>query len=263
MDKQLVVIVYGVTIVASAVAGGYLPAVIRMTHVRMQMILSFVGGLMLGIAVLHLLPHSWEKTQSITATMHAMLAGLLATFLMMRAFQFHQHDHQDETDGGCEHEHGHPQPGSPAKLSWLGVVFGLSIHTFIDGVALGSDVVAHTGAVPGFGVYLAILLHKPLDALSVSSLMHTQGWSRRSIQAANACFALMCPLGALCVVWGIGANGPGLGYLLAAAAGVFLCISLSDLLPEVQFHRHDRLQLSCALLLGIAVAFGMEALHQH
>ena len=50
---------------------------------------------------------------------------------------------------------------------------------------------------------------------------------------------------------------------LAFSAGTFLCISLSDLLPELQFHSHDRLKLSVALLLGLGVAHfaaRMEAL---
>jgi len=279
MNKELLVIAYGITIVASAVAGGYLPALIRMTHVRMQLILSFVGGLMLGVAILHLLPHSLEMVEGLPnhreAVMRALLIGLLVTFFMMRAFHFHQHG--EDTSGGDDdhgHQHGHVEQRPGTKLSWLGVIFGLSLHTFIDGIALGTAIMADHGhgAWPPFGfrVYLAILLHKPLDALSLASLMHVQGWSHRTIQAANACFALTCPVGALMVVTssrfdvlGFSAGGATLGLLLAAAAGVFLCIALSDLLPEVQFHRHDRVQLSTALLLGIAIAYGMELLHQH
>jgi zinc and cadmium transporter len=40
---------------------------------------------------------------------------------------------------------------------------------------------------------------------------------------------------------------------LAFSAGTFLCIALSDLLPELQFHSHDRLKLSIALLAGFAL----------
>jgi zinc and cadmium transporter len=47
---------------------------------------------------------------------------------------------------------------------------------------------------------------------------------------------------------------------LAFSAGTFLCISLSDLLPELQLHRHDRVKLSIALLLGLAVAWGSHRL---
>ena len=43
---------------------------------------------------------------------------------------------------------------------------------------------------------------------------------------------------------------PGPPAALAFSAGTFLCIALSDLLPELQFHAHDRFKLSVALLAG-------------
>jgi zinc and cadmium transporter len=45
-----------------------------------------------------------------------------------------------------------------------------------------------------------------------------------------------------------------LGAVLAFCAGTFLCIACSDLLPELQFHLHDRTKLSLSLVAGIAVA---------
>jgi zinc and cadmium transporter len=53
-----------------------------------------------------------------------------------------------------------------------------------------------------------------------------------------------------------------LGAALAFSAGVFLCISLSDLLPEVQFHSHDRLWLSLCLLCGVTIAWAIGFLEQ-
>ena len=50
---------------------------------------------------------------------------------------------------------------------------------------------------------------------------------------------------------------------LAVSAGFFICISLSDLLPEVSFHQHDRGKLTLSLLLGIALAFAVENLPGH
>jgi zinc and cadmium transporter len=47
----------------------------------------------------------------------------------------------------------------------------------------------------------------------------------------------------------------GLGETLGFAAGTFLCIATSDLLPELQFHRHDRVKLSAALAAGLALAW--------
>jgi zinc and cadmium transporter len=47
-------------------------------------------------------------------------------------------------------------------------------------------------------------------------------------------------------------------YAMSFSAGTFLCISLSDLLPELQFHHHDRGKLSAALVLGLLVAIGIS-----
>ena len=44
---------------------------------------------------------------------------------------------------------------------------------------------------------------------------------------------------------------------------MFLCVSLSDLLPELQFHRHDRVLLTIALILGLGVAWLAGQFHHH
>ena len=125
-----------------------------------------------------------------------------------------------------------------------------------------------TPAPWGLGVFFAIALHKPLDALSIATLMKAGGWSKTAQWMVNFCFAMMCPLGAALFMLGFGQFGfaPSrvLGAALGFSAGTFLCISLSDLLPEVQFHTHDRFKLSCALLLGVALAYGIGRLeHPH
>jgi zinc and cadmium transporter len=47
---------------------------------------------------------------------------------------------------------------------------------------------------------------------------------------------------------------------LAFSAGAFICIALGDLLPEVQFHSHDRAQLTVLFLLGIVIAWAIGAI---
>ena len=145
----------------------------------------------------------------------------------------------------------------------------------MDGVALGAAVVAEFahahGGLAGFGVFLAVLLHKPLDALSVTGLMATGTWSKQSRTIVNLCFSLICPLGAFLFLkfapdYGTQNYANVLGIGLGFSAGAFLCISLSDLLPEVQFHRHDRGKLSASLLLGVLLAYGigyLEGEHAH
>jgi zinc and cadmium transporter len=152
------------------------------------------------------------------------------------------------------------------------VAFGLSIHTIIDGLILAGSVAAEASEDPswklfGLGTFLVIVLHKPFDAMSISSLMARGGWSVRARHIVNACFAMMVPIGIGLFFLGQSSfeveRQAFVGCVLAFAAGNFLCISLSDLLPELQFHHHDRLKLSAALLLGIGMAYGLVFLESH
>ena len=83
--------VYSLMIVASSLFGGVLPSVLSLTHVRTQLMLSFVGGLMLGVGLWHMLPHSYVETGSLDKTLIWTLAGLLGMFFLIRTFHFHQH----------------------------------------------------------------------------------------------------------------------------------------------------------------------------
>jgi zinc and cadmium transporter len=275
---------YCALIVAASLTGGLLPWLVKLTHRRMQFMMSFVGGLMLGVALLHLLPHAVAKGVTFDTAAWWALGGLLAMFLLIRVFHVHAHEHgeaaeQEHKDHGHEHDHEHCDQAHPPELtaersfSWVGLAFGLALHTIIDGLALGAAVAAeheagHGWALYGVGAFLAVALHKPLDALSITSLMAAGGWSKRAALYANIAFALMCPLGAIGFVCGLGALTGNqdfvIGCALAFAAGVFLCISLADLLPEVTFHSHDRLWLTAALFLGVALAIAIGFVeHKH
>src|SRR5690606_22637579 len=119
----------------------------------------------------------------------------------------------------------------------------------------------------GLGTFLAVLLHKPLDSMSITSLMASSGWNRQSMFLVNLGFALICPLGAVLCFFGLAGGEETSQWAIAAAlafsAGVFICIALADILPEIQFHSHDRLMLSVALLLGVLVAWLVELSHTH
>lgn len=316
---------YCLAIMASSMFGGVLPSLVKLTHTRMQLMISLIGGLMLGVGLLHQLPHA-----VITATPIAggfaldwcvrwAMGGLVAMFFLLRMFHFHHHETFESTDAGDHpahqhdhdhdhdhrhdhahdaggpallpvmpvpacghtHSHGHPQHAAhvvqAATGSWIGIAFGLSLHTLMDGLALAAHVEAdalhHAGEAMhfvGLATFFGIFLHKPLDSLSITSLMAAGGWSSRARTIVNVLYALMCPLGALLFHLGLQQFSSGQAWVVSAglafSAGVFLCISLSDLLPEVEFHSHDRVRLSVLLLVGVLLAWGLgflEPAHEH
>ena len=268
---------YSLAVFGAGLIGGWLPRRFHMTHTRTQLTMSFVAGLMLGVAFFHLIPHSaLGKSADVDFTMDWVVAGLVFMLLLLRLFHFHQHDF-DEAPGHCHHEHAHeddhvhvPAPevaySGGSSASWLGLLLGLSIHTIVDGIALGAVMRAEPiegAGILGIGVFLAILLHKPLDSLSIETVMSASGASPERRHLINLLFASLCPLAAL-VFWWLADPALTGGVLLPAAlafsAGAFICIALGDLLPEVQFHSHDRAQLTVLFLLGIAIAWAIGAI---
>ncbi len=331
MEMLAILACYCLIILLLSNLGGQLPSLVRMTHLRTQLLISFVGGLMLGIAFLHLFPSAVATLGSASNAGAACLAGVVAMFVLLRLFHApHTHgfaeaipvklagenevvqpccgevdlgkvnielssEDQDVSESAVTTPNGPLQTGKiPAEhlahhdhcehslhqesvdkskdrwMGWLGILFGLWVHTFIDGVALAAGTVAdsqHPGVLlAGMGTFLAIALHKPLDAFTITSTMRASGWPVLHQAVANIVFSLACPAGALLFYFGVSQGTEDstlLGWGLAISAGFFICIALADLLPEVSFHHHDRGKLSLAFFLGIALAVLIENMPGH
>ena len=269
---------YLVLIAAAAFAGGSSMALLSLSHRMTQVLLSFTGGVLLGVGMLHLVPHAaFELGGDLDTTMAWALGGFFVMFLLERAFHAHAHH---AADSGCEHEHAHHHHEHPAshavaaaprnRWAWCGALAGLTLHSLADGAALAASVAADsahaTNALPGFATFLAILLHKPLDAAIIATLMLEAHASRRLRVLVNLGYAAVVPLGAAGFFASLplfgGQEQTALGIALAVAGGAFICIAAADLLPEVQFHAHDRVLLTTALVLGLGLAWGITAVER-
>lgn len=267
MTIVALLVVYSLLIVIASLAGGLVPLLVRLTHQRMQLALSFVAGAMLGVGLLHLIPHAMLELSSIDQVVAWALTGFLAMFFIERFFAFHHHDiseseaHALDAPSAQNHDHAHHH-----RITWTGAAIGMALHSLMDGIALAASVEAEAGAstalsVAGLGTFFVVFLHKPFDALTLGTLLAATHRSPRARHWVNVLFALLVPGGMMLFVSGIGArtdpSNALIGAALAFSGGTFLCIASSDLLPELQFHQHDRFKLSFALLLGIAAAWAI------
>ncbi|MCA9237161.1 MAG: ZIP family metal transporter [Planctomycetales bacterium] len=276
---------YCVLILLASLAGGMIPVWFRLTHRWMQVAISFVAAAMFGIGLLHMLPHALSEARLAAASTDAqsasrvdftvmlwVMAGWLTMFFIERFFCYHHHDLETEPDGSLhehecsDHDHHHHD------ITWAGAALGLTLHSILGGVALAASVMHRHGTLPlaGLGTFLVILLHKPFDSMTITMLMGRDKTSLPWRQGVNGLFSLAIPLGAAIFYLGVTGgqtSGAVVPYALAFSAGTFLCVSLSDLLPELQFHDHDRVKLSLALLAGLALSMGVAQLeglvHRH
>jgi zinc and cadmium transporter len=243
-----------VAIVGVSLMGGLLPLATVLTHTRLQMYLSFSAGVMLGAVFFHMFPEAVRLGGAGTLRWAAL--GLLALFFLERFFAFHHHESPA------------PAGAKAMSLDWGAAAIGLAAHSLTGGVALASAAAAggdfpHDAAPGGsgagaaaWGVFVATLVHKPADALTIVSLMLRAGAPRTRAHLVNLGFAMMIPAGVAVFFLGIGRLGPvaavaSTASALAFSGGTFLCIALSDLLPELHFHSHDRAKLSVSLVAGI------------
>ena len=283
---------YAVVLVLMVLLGANTNKFVLLNHTRTQLIMSFVSGIMLGIAVFHLLPHALYAAQghvSVDFVALWLMCGLVVMFLLQRVFHFHQHDfnerpqdctsipaHGGANDHSRDHSDDHEASHSPAELGSWGVLMGLALHSLLDGVALAASMqvdwltTGHTGwtGLAGIGVFLAIFLHKPLDAMTIGMFLQRQGVRSRTRVLVLIAYGLMCPLAAGLILFGLPADITTPAFIVAAlafSAGIFLCIALSDLLPEIHFHTHDRGKMTLMLLLGIILSFALkniESIHE-
>lgn len=260
---------YSLGILGASVIGIWAQSAIRLTHTRVQITMSFVAGLVLGVAIYHLLPHSVELIAGegpIGIVAWWMIVGIVLMVLLLRVAPLHDHERAaDECLDPVDADGG----GDSESLNWLGVAFGMGLHQLTEGTALGAAILSREAGAAGvdllsFGVFLAIALHKPLDAFFLLGLMRTTKHGKRYAYPLSAATALICPLGALITYWGIGLLGDGssetIGRALGFGAGALICISLSDLLPEIHFHRHDRIKLTVSFLAGLVLSYALHLL---
>ena len=277
--KMTVAIIYCVLIALFSLLGGNLPLAGQVRHRRLQIYLSFSAGAMLGACFFHMLPHSAELAKESFGLW--MAVGVLGLYVIERFLSPHSHATPGESEKNHSHheaDHDHPgtacldcHPAAPTIAGWSAVA-GLSIHTILGGVALGSAVLGKDAASElGLAVFLATILHKPADALTISALLLATGVPRARIFLVQLYFACLIPAGVLAFALGQNVLASHLdshftGCVLAFSAGTFLCIALSDLLPEVQFHSHDRSKLFAAVIAGALVMYAtslFEPEHPH
>jgi zinc and cadmium transporter len=238
---------------------------------------------MLGVGFLHMLPHAVLELGGVQESMGWVLGGFLLMFFIQRYLVVHRHlapHDQSATEHQCGESdavHHHDHEDFPtrqhdvlfaSRSSWSGAALGLFLHSLLNGIALAAAFESQFGklAVPGAATFLAVLVHKPFDSLTITTLMSAGGWPKRMCHLVNALFSLAIPLGVAIFYLGIdlasARQAMVLGCSLAVSAGVFLCISASDLLPEMHFHEHDRGALSLWLLAGVGLALIIENLAQ-
>jgi zinc and cadmium transporter len=244
LNPAPVLALYTLLIAAAALASAAVPVLLPRLQARAHYFLSFAAGVMLGAAFFHMLPEA-VATGGIEALPWA-LGGFVFLFSMERYVLIHwcKEDESCEVHGG-DHHH--------AGTMGLAALLGLSVHTIVDGFALGAAVAGGVGT----SAFLAILSHKVPNSFSLASILVYERYARRTVAAYMGIFVLTLPLGAILYFLLSGALSEVVfgARALAFSAGTFLHLAVSDLIPDLHRYKDQRLGLSLTLIGGIGLMF--------
>jgi zinc and cadmium transporter len=212
---------------------GMLVFSIRKGFIERMMIflISFSTGAMLGDVFLHMLPEMIEETGFLERSWFLILGGVLASFILEKFIHWH-HCHVMPTK-----EHYHPV----GTMSLIGDL----LHNALDGMLIaGAFMIDPT---VGFATLAAVIVHEIPQEISDYALLIYSGYGKKKAIMFNLLASLSAFLGAIFVL-GFSTVLPNLSlYLLPVAAGNFLYIAGSDLIPEL--HKETGIRRSTLQLL--------------
>lgn len=202
----------------------------------------FAAGALLAAAFLDLLPEAAELNPP-RQVMIAALLGFIGFFILERSLSwFHHHSHNAEHGGGKNQR-------QTATL----IAVGDTLHNFIDGLAIG----AAFAVSPAIGVVsaIAIAAHEIPQEIGDFGLMLSNGMKKRSVVIVNILSALATVLGATLVYWLGDSLQLNQGILLAIAAGFFIYIAASDIIPSIHAERRKKLANIQTVILLFGIVF--------
>jgi zinc transporter ZupT len=219
VNTDVVVLLVALTTFAATMAGGVFA--LRMTS-HMGVVIALGAGVRIGAAFFNLAPESARELDSLDTAMLWAGVGFLAFYILERLTLLHVgHEHGQVLD---RHEH----------VGILGAG-GMSVHSFLDGVAIGAAF--HAGTEIGLVVALVVVLHDFSDGIGTVSVLVANGAQRRTAFRWLVVDAIAPVIGAL-ATFALTVEGPTLGALLGVFVGFFLYVGGAELLPEA--HRQDR-----------------------
>ena len=182
-------------------------------------LVALSAGSLLGGAFFHMIPESIEKTEADLSVYIYVVIGFTFFLLLEQLLHWH-HCHREQTD--CK------------KPQTYLILIGDGIHNFIGGIAVAGTFLIDIRL--GISTWLAAAAHEVPQEIGDFGILVHGGWSRRKALLFNFLSASTFLFGGLLAY--MLSFSDWIFYLIPFAAGNFIYIGASDLIPEVNRHRN-------------------------
>lgn len=209
---------------------------------------AFAAGAMLSTAFFDLLPEAIEEAENTGGEINIFLwtfLGFIIFFLLERSIHWYHHHQVDDKFGS--------RKGPKAVIPL--VILGDSMHNFIDGVVIAATFMV---SIPlGIVTSFAVAAHEIPQEIGDFGIMLKAGLKRAKVLWINIASAAVALTGAV-LTYIMGESLEGLlPVFLSLAAGFFIYIAASDLIPEI--HNEEKREIALietfVLLLGAVVVW--------
>jgi zinc and cadmium transporter len=232
------IVLSGVAMTAIALVGA-VTLVLPEKHLRgiIMPLVALSAGTMLGGALFHMIPGALAAGGSAPSVFLWVLVGF-AIFLALEQFLHWHHCHRGDSD--CPH-----------PLGYL-ILLGDALHNLIGGLAVAGAFIVDVRL--GIVAWVAAAAHEVPQELGDFGVLLHSGWSRRRALLFNVFSALTFLVGGLVAY--AASSRIDVTFLLPLAAGNFVYIAASDLVPEVNRPRELRsgaVHLGCFLVGALSL----------
>jgi zinc and cadmium transporter len=176
-------------------------------------LVALAAGSLLGGALFHMLPESVDALGNSLRVYAWMAIGIFSFFLLEQVLHWH---------------HCHRPVDAHRPLGYL-ILLADGLHNLVGGLAVGSVFVLDTRL--GVVTWLVAAAHEVPQELGDFGILVHSGWSRRSALLFNVLSGLTFLVGGL-IAYGLSGH-VDVAVLVPFAAGNFVYIAMTDLLPEV------------------------------
>lgn len=180
---------------------------------------AFAAGSFMGAAFFHMIPTALENTHGEFTWIALWIMTGFSLFFMIEQFLHWHHCHRADTD--CN---------DTKPLTYL-IILGDGLHNLLSGFFVAAAFLTNINA--GIAAWLAELSHEIPQELGDFGVMVHGGWSRKKALLCNFLSSLTFPLGALITYFLHSYIHLNINFLIPFAAGSFLYIAASDLVPEI------------------------------
>lgn len=241
MSAELFDVILATVIISSGSLVGVLTLALNQKFLS-KILLSLVSlsaGTMLAASLLHLLPEAVSELGT-KLPFELTLISFIGFFILERFLHWRHCHHKDHL--------------TKHTMGTMNLIAD-AIHNFLDGVLIAASFAS--GAGLGIVATLAIALHEiPQEIGDFGVLLHS-GFSKRRALLSNVLVSLTAILGGILGYLGSHFMTEFAHYLIPVAAGGFIYIAATDLIPELKREHSTKRTISmiATFLFGVFIMF--------